>query len=264
VFAFIALSCGGSKGAGTSSTSSAISGNWQITLTRHNSTEQWTFSGFLMQSGSTVNGSFVLGVGCQGVGPVTGTIDGQNLQLTVGSFGQDFNLSATLPSGSSTATTMSGQFSTLPGACVDFTSSGTWTAIRIPPLSGSFQGSFIAGGAGGITINVIGTLTQGPNIGASNATLSGTMAATGAPAFCSYIGQTTVTGVISGTSATLNFYGPDGTLIGQAPSPGGAFPPLTVSPDGNSITGSFNFNGISSSCSGFSGGGQSGMTLTFQ
>ena len=262
-FAFLSLSCGGGKAPSTSSTSSAISGNWQIALTRHNSTEQWTFSGFLLQSGTTVNGSFILGAGCQGVGPVTGTFDGQNLQLTVGSFGQDFTLTATLPSGSTTETTMSGQFSTLQGGCVDFTSSGTWTATRIPPLSGSFQGSFVAAGTGGLTVNVIGTLTQSPNIGASNATISGTMSAVGAPAFCSYIGNTTVTGLISGTSAILNFYGPDGSLIGQAPYPGGAFGPLTVSSDGSSMTGSFNFDGISNSCSGFTGG-QSGLTLTFQ
>jgi len=254
LFLFAALSCGTSP---APSTSSLISGNWQLTLTRHNSTQQWIFSGFLVQSGSNVTGSFVLNSGCQGVGPVSGTLSGQNLQFTVGTFGQDFSLTATLPSGGSSQTSMSGQFSTLQGGCVGFESSGTWTAVRIPPLSGPFQGSFVALGQNAMTVNVNGSLAQGPNVGASNASLTGTLNATGSPSFCSYIGNATVTGLITGTSVTLNIYGPDGSLIGQVPGPPN--PPATVTVDGSSLTGTFVFPAISSSCNGFVGS----LTLTF-
>jgi len=251
------VSCG--NGNNSTSAASSISGNWQLTLTRHNSTQQWTFSGFLLQSGGTVTGSFILGAGeCQGVGPVSGSFDGQNLQLTVGTFGQDFSLSASLPSGSAAESSIDGQFSTLAGGCIGFASTGTWTAVRVPSLSGPFHGSFIV--TDGTNIDVTGTLTQGPNIGASNVTLSGTMNATGGPSFCSYLSTATVTGLISGTSAILSFYGPDGSQVGQIPSPG--FGPATVAADGTSLTGSYAFSAISSSCSGLTGG-QGDVTLTF-
>ena len=252
------LSCG--AGSHNTPVGGALSGNWQITLIRHNTTDQWTLSGFLVQSGNNITGSFILNIGCQGVGSVTGTFDGQNLQLTVSSSGQDFNLSAAAAQGGS-SNSLSGQFSTLQGGCISFSSSGTWTAIRIPAISGLFHGTFVENSPQSITIDVTGALTQGPNVGASNATLTGTINATGATAFCSYLNNATVTGLISGTSASLNFYGPDGTQIGQIPSPGSTAPAL-VAPDGSSVTGSFAFGAISNTCSGFSGG-QPGATLTF-
>lgn len=253
-----ALSCG--TGTHNAPVGGALSGNWQITLVRHNSTDQWALSGFLSQTGNNITGSFVLNVGCQGVGSVTGTFDGQNLQLTVGSSGQDFNLSATVPQGAD-STSLSGQFSTLQGGCISFSSSGTWTAIRVPAISGSFHGTFVETSGQGTTVDVTGTLTQGPNIGASSATLTGAINATGTTSFCSYLNNATVTGLISGTSFSLNFYGPDGTQIGQIPAPGSTTPAL-VAPDGSSLTGSFAFGAISSTCSGFTGG-QPGATLTF-
>ena len=236
---------------------SPISGNWQLTLTRHNSTQQWTFSGFLLQSGSTVTGSFILGAGCQGVGPVSGTFDGQNLQLTVGEFGQDFSLSASLPSGNAASAFIEGQFSTLQGGCVGFTSTGTWTAVRVVPLSGAFHGSFVSSSNNG-TMDVTGTLTQGSNIGASNATVSGTISTTGATRFCSYLNTATITGTISGTALVLTLYGPDGSQIGQIPAPPPE-PPAIVTPDGTSLTSSYIFPQISKDCL----GDQGSLTLTF-
>jgi hypothetical protein len=222
-----------------------MSGNWQFTLTRHNSTQVWTFSGFLLQSDKNVTGSFILNAaGCQGVGPVNGTFDGQNLQLTVGALGQDFSLSGAMASGTSasgtsatnTVISMTGQFTDPAGGCIGFSSTGTWTAVRVLPLSGSFHGSFVDS-TNDVTVNVSGTLTQGTNVGASNATLSGTINATGTHSFCSYLTNSTIAGFISGTSATLIFYAPDGTIIGQLPLQSGTF--ATVSPDATSLTGFF-------------------------
>src|SRR5215471_6974840 len=71
---FGTLSCGsGSKpGIGGS-----LTGNWQITLNRHASTQPQNYSGFLVQSGDAIVGSVILGGGCSGVGPVVGKMDGQ-------------------------------------------------------------------------------------------------------------------------------------------------------------------------------------------
>jgi hypothetical protein len=249
------LSCGNSNN--SVSPGSDISGNWQLTLTRHNSTQVWTFSGFLLQSGGIVTGSFILGAGCQGVGPVNGTFDGQNLQLTVSEFGQDFSLTATLPSGSASTAFIGGQFSTLQGGCVGFTSTGTWTAVRITPLLGSFHGSFVSSSGNG-TLDVTGTLTQGANIGASNATVSGTITASGGQRFCSYLSTATITGTISGETLVLNLYGPNGAQTAQIPAPPPE-PPAIVTADAASLTSSYSFPQISNVCT----GDQGSLTLSF-
>lgn len=258
----IVLACGGaSKSSAPPST--ALSGNWEITMLRHNLATPFAYSGFLLQSGSTVTGSVILNGenGCAGVGPVSGTINSQNLQLDINEFGQDVSLTGAL-SQTGGAPSIAGQFSSVAGGCEDFTSTGTWTAVQIPPLTGKFHGSFSTTGNTATTIDVSGTLTQGPNIGASNAALSGTITATSATPFCAYLTTATVTGLISGTSVTLTLYGPDGSQIGQIPAP--ASPTATIAPDASSLTGSFTFAGISNSCGGLSGGGGSGgLTLTF-
>jgi len=249
------LSCGNSNK--SVSPGSDISGNWQFALTRHNNTQVWTFSGFLLQSGNTVTGSFVLGAGCQGVGPVNGTFDGQSLQLTVGEFGQDFSLSASLPSGSAASAFIGGQFSTLQGGCVGFTSTGTWTAVRITPLLGPFHGSFVSSSGNGTT-DVTGTLTEGANIGASNAAVSGTITASGGQRFCSYLSTATITGTISGDTLVLYLYGPSGGQIGQIPAPPPE-PQAIVTADATSLSSSYSFPQISNTCT----GDQGSLKLTF-
>jgi hypothetical protein len=248
------LSCGG--GNSSSSTPAAMSGNWQFTLTRHNSTQPWVFSGFLLQTGNNITGSFVLGAGCAGVGPVSGSFDGQNLQLNVGEFGQDFSLTAKLSTASFSGPSLAGQFSTLQGGCTGFSSAGTWTAVRIAPLAGAFHGTLVSTTNG--TINVTGSLTQGANIGASNATVTGTITASGSPRFCSYLSTATITGTISGGSLILALQGPDGSQIGQIPAPIPA-PGAIITPDATSLTSSYVFPAISSGCI----GDQGSLTVTF-
>jgi hypothetical protein len=210
------------------------------------------YSGFLLQSGDSVTGSVILGGGCQGVGPITGTFDGQNLSLTISEFGQDVSLTGTVPAaGPSSSTFVSGAFSSLAGGCADFASTGTWSAVRVAPLSGSFHGTIVGIPAANSTdiFNVTGTITQGPNTGSSNAMLSGTVTATGAPHFCGYLTTATIVGLISGTEATLGLFGPSGSQITQ-------ISPVSVNPAGTLLTCSqgattcFNFPAISSACSG--------------
>jgi hypothetical protein len=232
-------------GSGTSASSSnPLSGNWEITLQRHAHPSPFVFTGFLLQSGSSVTGSMILGGGCQGVGPVAGTLEGANLSLTISEFGQDISLIGTLPPGSPSGSTfVGGAFSSVAGGCADYASTGTWSAVSVTPIAGSFHGSLVSTVNG--TLEVAGTLSQGPNTGSSNATLSGTITATSAPSFCPYLSTATITGLISGTTVTLDLFGPNGSLIAQIPA--------TVTSDGSSLTGSYTFPEISSSCVGDTG-----------
>jgi len=247
------VSCGGGHSA---TTNGALSGNWQITLQRHGLPQPLTYTGFLIQGGSSVTGNLILGDGCPGVGPVTGTVNGQNVTLNVNEFGQDTSLIGTLPSGSAP---MSGQFSSLAGACTSpDTTTGTWSAVAIPPLTGTFTGTLTSTVSQGInssplTTQVSGTLSQGPNTGDSTAALSGAMTATSpGSSFCQYLTTATITGLISGEAVTLNLYGPNGSWISQVPA--------SITPDGLSLSGTYVFQQISSGCTGDAGT----LKLTFQ
>jgi hypothetical protein len=236
--------CGG--GGTVSPSGSSLSGNWEISLQRHVLPDSpLIYSGFLQQSGGAITGSVILGSNCSGVGPITGTLDGQKLALTINEFGQEVSLTGAPPS---SATSMGGEFSTLAGGCTPFPNTGTWSAIRVPPLAGAFHGTFKSSSD---TIEVGGTLSQGPNTGNSNATITGTLNATGAARFCSYLTMSAVAGVISGTTLALNLYGPDGMLISQIPG--------SITPDASSFTGTFAFQSISKSCL----GDQGTVQLTF-
>ena len=237
------VACGGG---GKSEADGPMTGNWQITLQPHGVYAHFIYSGFLTQNGSSVSGAVILGGGCLGVGPVTGTASGENLSLNINEFGQDVSLVGSLPSGNGP---VGGQYSTANGACTSpYSSTGTWTAVRIPPLNGALTGVFTSSSTQIHVppINVTGTLTQGPNTGASTATLSGTMTATSTGSqFCSYLSTATINGVVSGETATLNLYGPNGELITAIPA--------SVSPDGSSLSGTYGFLGISSNCTGDGG-----------
>jgi hypothetical protein len=238
------IACGSSKNSVMSA--GALSGNWQITLNRHSSTVPLTFSGFLLQSGNSVSGSVVLGDGCLGVGPITGTLDSQKLSLTINEFGQDLSLEGPLPSSNGL---LSGNFSTLPGGCTAFPNTGTWSAQLVQPMTGSFHGALISPTNG--TVTVIGNLSQGPNTGASNATLTGDITATDPQHFCSYLTSATISGVISGTAVSLNLFNPSGFQITQLD--------VTATPDATALTGNYAFQGISNTCF----GDQGTLQLTF-
>jgi len=250
------LECGSNKPA--TLPSDQLSGNWEITLQRHAHPGSLLFSGFILQSGSAVTGSLILGGGCNGVGTVTGKVDGQNLALTIDEFGQEISLTGTLPPGSPSGSTfISGPFSALAGGCATYASTGTWSATPVTPISGTFHGTFVStvsSGAAADTFNVTGSLTQGPNTGSSNATLTGTLTATGIPHFCPYLTSATISGFISGTSVTLNLFDTTGSQVAQVA-------PATVTTNGASLTCSaaasgnvcYSFPPISSSCPGEQG-----------
>jgi hypothetical protein len=231
------VACGSSR---STPTPSVLTGNWAITLNRHATTDPQTFSGFLIQSGNAITGSVILGDGCSGIGPVTGTVDGQSLNMTINESGQDLSLAGTVPTSNGN---ISGAFSTIPGGCTAFPNTGTWTARLIPPLNGTFHGTLTSATNG--TINITGTLAQGLNTGASTAALNGTVTTENPQQFCNYLTTATISGLISGTQVTLDIFGPNGVQITQINA--------STTPDATSVTGAYVFPRISSSCFGDQG-----------
>lgn len=234
--------CGSGKSTPAVAAGDSLSGNWLITLSRHADPQPLIYSGFLLQAGNSVTGSLKLGGGCSGVGPVTGTLDGQNLQLDVNEFGQNLTLTGIFPPSGSDAL-VGGPFSTIGGGCTG-TSTGTWAGLRVPPMTGPFHGT-LASDSGNGTVNVSGTFTQGPNIGATNADVTGQIDTTGPPPFCSYLTTATMTGTITGTSVSLFFFGPDGSALNLTPVV------ATLAPDGSSLNATqYTFQGTSKTCTG--------------
>ena len=171
----------------------------------------------------------MLGDGCPGVGPVNGTLKGQDLQLYINEFGQDISLTGTFNPIAEGGTAASGQFSKLIGGC-SFQSTGNWSAVQIPVVTGAFKGaitsSFIP------TSNVTGSISQGANIGSSSSTITATinLDSSSSQTFCPIPSQMSMTGVISGTSLSLFFYDQLGNPLATAPQIG------TVTPDGRTVT----------------------------
>jgi hypothetical protein len=200
---------------------------------------------------------------CSGAGSVSGTgtgqnvsgaINGQNVSLNLNQSGAVIGLTGTASSG--TGGSMTGNFTSQPGVCSFIPSSGTWSAVQVAPIAGSFHGTFSSGS--GALANVKGTLSQGPNTGYSTATLSGTLTPTSGATFCSYVLPGTITGLISGTAISLNLYDESGNEYAQLGQIG-ANPTVTVTPDGSSVNGTYLFNALSDSCP----SAQGNFTLSF-
>ncbi len=208
----------------------SLSGNWQIQLQSETSSE--TQSGFLLQSGRTITGGLQLsgqtisGVAeCAGVGSVQGQSSGSNVAIAVSQAGQTANLTGT--SGADLAT-MNGNYSILASGCGQ-TETGKWTATQVKPLTGNFQFAFTSG-ASAKSFHYTGTITQGPNLGESTATLSGSMTSSDAPCLTS----ASLAGVVSGTSVILNFISTEGNSLGKYQG--------TMTADAKSITGFYRFS----------------------
>jgi len=150
---------------------------------------------------------------------------------------------------------MNGEFSFLAGGCNAFPGSGTWSALQVMPINGSFHGSFTSTlpPPNNGTIEVAGTLTQGPNTGNSTANLTGNISVVGSQRFCNYLSTATITGLVSGTSVSLNLFGPNGSLITQIGQIGQIGNPqvatqTTVTANAGAISGPYTFPAISTSC----------------
>jgi hypothetical protein len=177
----------------------------------------------LAYSNTLLNSS--LGPCNSGVASITGTINGQNgVTLTAVAGTQTYALTGTLNSAGSA---MTGTYSATPGTASAGTPCGngtaqtgaqTWSATLVPPLSGSVAGSFHSAGnfSSGLTdqdFAVTGVLNQGQNIGASNATISGSLNFTNYP--CVPAGTLSVNGQISGNTVVLQLIATNGADAGQ-------------------------------------------------
>jgi hypothetical protein len=249
----ILSACGGGS-SNAPQGSATLSGNWQFALapqTDGNPNDP-TFSGglqggFLLQNNGSASGQVVYSVTSSNIAtgtcnngstPVTVTVSSSNVTLTAVAGTQTFTLSGTLTSDGST---MMGTYTSTAGTAPDDSVCGyaetglAWSAISVPPITGTIEGSFHSTEPGSSLTNqdfaVSGVLTQGENIGASNATVTGTL---------SFIDPTTllsdypcfpvasVNGQISGNSVILQIIATNGANIGQIGEPPGS--PTNVNP----------------------------------
>src|SRR6202051_2711974 len=237
--------CGGGASSSASQNAATLSGNWQFSVA--NPTDQ-TFigglqGGFLLQNHGAVTGAAVYSISLppqsgsggspticnSGSAPITGTLNGQSVTLTAAAGNQTFTFTGTL---SSDGSTLTGTYGATAGTAADGTACGTlqtglqWSAVSVPPLSGPLQGNFLStSGSAGLSNQdflVSGSLTQGENIGASNATVTGSLTfvdpvsnQSDYPCFSTAF----VNGQISGTSVILQIIGPNGADFGQIGAP---------------------------------------------
>jgi hypothetical protein len=182
--------------------------------------------GFLLQNKGSVTGQVVYSISSptqtncnSGSAPVTGTINGQNVTLTAVAGPQTFTLTGTL---SANGSTMMGTYTTTDGKGCGTAQTGLqWKATSLPPLSGAINGSFHSTGTAPLLNQdflVSGFLTQGANIGASNATVTGTLNFQGYPC----LDTASVNGQISGNSVILQIIATNGLNVGQIGAPPGS------------------------------------------
>ncbi len=233
--ALIAVSsCGAGSGLAQSQAQGdgQFGGNWQFTFSppADNSFLGGLQGGFLLQNtNGALTGSIVYAISLpptgggnptlcnSGSAPVTGTVSGTTVTLTAVASPQTFTLNGPL---SASGTTIMGTYSSTDGSLTNGIRCGTaqsglqWSAVSVPPLTGTVQGFFHSVNNPALQNQVFpvnGTFTQGQNIGASNATITGSLA------FQSYpcLSSASVNGQISGSSVILQIIGSNGLSDGQ-------------------------------------------------
>jgi|HubBroStandDraft_5_1064220.scaffolds.fasta_scaffold06936_2 hypothetical protein len=266
------LAACGSGSSNQSQSDGAVAGNWQFTMAApsDSSFQGGIQGGFLLQSNGTVTGAVVYAILLpaqqggsptlcnSGSAPITGTVTGQNITLTAIAGTQSFTLTGTLSAGNST---MMGTYTSTDGQGCGTAQTGLqWSATSVPPLTGTIQGNFHSVLS---TLNpnlntdvrnqdfpVSGSLTQGQNIGASNATVTGMLNFQGYPC----LATASVNGQISGSSVILQIIAPNGLMVGQIGAPTGFSNPSPVtfvsSSAGDVLAGANGYGVTTSSCPG--------------
>ncbi|MGA7078308.1 MAG: hypothetical protein WBQ43_03860 [Terriglobales bacterium] len=247
--------CGGSTSGG-SQPSGTLSGDWQFTTWANPAGQSGGLEGgFLLESNGSVTGQFVYSVTSSGydlgpcnAGTATITSESGSGPLTVAAgaqsptpSGQGQTYTLTINPALSSNGLIGGTYTAtagtliLPdgtqvpcGAAVTATDNLSWSAQLVPALTGPITGSFHSTQVGSSLHDqdfpVAGVLTQGENIGASNATITGTLTFPNYPCFST----ASVNGQISGDSVILEIIGTNGAVIGQIGEPAGS--PTGVNP----------------------------------
>jgi hypothetical protein len=267
----IALSgCGSSRSSSSGQSTPQVAGNWQFAMTTPAGVSFVSSpleGGFLLQKNGSLSGQAVFALvlaGQSGGNPticnsgtatMTGTVNGQtvNLTATVGTLDQNGNpvtQTISLSGGMLSSDNLSiqnGTYSLTPGFYIPSTGTnpapcgskpdaGTWSATSVPPLTGSFQGFFHSSSFNQQDFPVSGAFTEGENIGASSATVTGTLIFQDPVTLLNdYPCLTTasVNGAISGNNVTLQIYGSNGLVAGQI----GGSPPSLPATFNNNTTG---------------------------
>jgi len=242
----------GSNTKPTAASTGQLSGNWQLSLLQEEPrpTQTLGVSGFLQQSSDGLTGNFVFpqstaNGNCAGVANLTGTVNAQSVQLTANESGTVITFTGNI---SSDGKSMSGNYQGLGGSCFTRPTTGTWNAVLIPELNGSFTGNLsnssymplVNGVVPPAPVQVTGKLTQSANIGASNATLQGSISATNYPCFST----ASLSGTITGANVILSIFSQTGVQIGTIGLPGS---PASVSSgsQGPALTGTAGTTGLS-------------------
>jgi hypothetical protein len=234
------MACGGSNSNQTSG-SVSVAGNWQFTLAApsDNSFQGGVQGGFLLQNNGNVTGGVTYSIFLppqqigspstlcnSGSAPVTGTVNGQGVTLIVVAGPQTFTLTGSISADNST---MTGTYTSTDGnGCGTAQTGLQWSAVSVPPLSGTIQGNFhssIDPVLRDQDFQVTGMLSQSQNIGASNATVTGTLSFQNYPC----LSTASVNGQISGNSIILQIIAPSGLNVGQIGAPAGYSNPSPVS-----------------------------------
>ncbi len=272
ILALTFSSCGGNGGPTSQQGDAQVSGNWQFAMSTTG--DSFVVSplqgGFLLQKNGAITGQIVFSIELpppsagaspvfcnSGTAAVTGTISSQTVSLNAAIAALDSNgnpttQTLTLSGGalSSDGTAIqNGTYRLTAGygvsqgqnvACggVPQDDAGTWSATLVPPLTGGFQGFFHSTESDSRFINqnfpVSGIVTQGPNIGAASATVTGTLVFQDPVSLLNdypCLSTASVNGTISGSNVLLQIFSTSGTLvgqIGQAPETLAATP--TISP----------------------------------
>jgi hypothetical protein len=243
--------CGGGSSSSVVPVDTTLSGNWQFMMAppADGSYLGGLLGVFLLQTNSSATGSATYAVSLpdlpypcnSGSATVTGMMTTENAwQLTAVAGTQTFTLTGTL---SLDGLTMAGTYDSTAGTAGDGSPCGTaqtglqWSAVLIPPLTGSLTGNFhSAGGAAGLTEQdflVSGALVQAPNAGGSSAVVTGTLTFLNSLADESDYPCFTVAalyGQVSGNSIALQITGSDGTQWGLIGEPVGSLGSTGVNP----------------------------------
>jgi hypothetical protein len=246
--------CGGGGGtSGDPQPSAALSGNWQFTMAPLGDGNQndptfgpGLMGGFLLQNNdgsvtgqavysltSTAPNSAVCNAGSAAL--TNATISGTTVSLTyvagTPSNNITFTLNGTLSTTPNGGATIQGNASNSSSTVVT-PAGGTpcgytettglqWSAVSVPTLTGTVQGFFHSLAIEPLTNQdfvLSGTLTQGPNIGASNATVTGTLTFEDPNTLLSdypCFSIASVNGQISGNTVILQIIAANGTAEGQ-------------------------------------------------
>jgi len=245
----MALSACGGGSSGPPQSGTQVAGNWQFAMQNPpgNSFTGGLQGGFLLQKNGSLIGQVTFSITASGsalacnsgTATITGTVSGQTVNLTavVGTLASDgtpTTQTITLSSGtisSDNSTIQNGTYALTPGyanvngqilPCGTAQDAGSWGAASVPPLSGAFQGFFHSVSGNNTFHNqdfpVSGSFIQGDNIGASSATITGTLVFKDPVSLLNdYPCLTTasVNGQISGSSVVLQIFISSGLDVGQ-------------------------------------------------